>query len=221
MGDMKKLTKLLALLSAFFLLFSSFSLAASEEVNKKYHQLSPVVNILLSDGNYKATVEAIIRGCAKTNKNEALKGACQLIVDEWEGNGTAVEAKKNLTYKLVSIVDGDTIKIQRDGKTLSVRMIGIDAPESTVTRYGYVEDFGKEATAYLTKLLAGVSEVEIELDASQGEYDRYNRLLAYVFVDGKNINQKMLEEGYAVEYTYNKPYKYQQAFKSASSSAES
>jgi endonuclease YncB( thermonuclease family) len=120
----------------------------------------------------------------------------------------------------VSVVDGDIIKIERDWKNVTVRMIGIDAPEGTTTRYWYVEDFWKEATAYLTNLLSWIKEVEIELDDSQWEYDIYQRLLAYIFVNWINVNQKMLEDWYAIEYTYNKPYKYQQSFKTAYVNAE-
>jgi len=37
-------------------------------------------------------------------------------------------------------------------------------------------------------------------------------LLRYVYLDGKNINQKIIEKGYGFEYTYKTPYKFQKEF---------
>ena len=54
----------------------------------------------------------------------------------------------------------------------------------------------------------------------QGERDKYGRLLAYLFLpDGTNINLAMIAGGYAHEYTYNLPYKYQTQFKAAEKTA--
>jgi hypothetical protein len=58
--------------------------------------------------------------------------------------------------------------------------------------------------------------VRLEADASQGERDTYGRLLRYVWrEDGLHFNDWMIRNGYAFEYTYNKPYKYQATFKEA------
>jgi micrococcal nuclease len=54
----------------------------------------------------------------------------------------------------------------------------------------------------------------VELDSSQDTYDKYDRLLGYVFLeDGQMLNRKMVADGYAYEYTYANPYKYQKDFK--------
>ena len=80
--------------------------------------------------------------------------------------------------------------------------------------------FGKEASNEAKKILAGVY-VHLETDPSQGEYDKYGRLLAYVFApsnanpQGVLVNEYMIAEGYGHEYTYNLPYKYQAEFKAA------
>lgn len=100
-------------------------------------------------------------------------------------------------------------------------MIGLDAPESTAQRRGHAECYGKEATSHLRTLLRGASALQLETDASQGERDKYQRLLAYVHFQGENINQQMIADGYAFEYTYDGAYKYQSAFRSAQSSAQS
>lgn len=122
-------------------------------------------------------------------------------------------------YDVTSIVDGDTIKVSYEGKVESLRLIGIDTPETNHPSKP-VECFGKDATAYITKLLDG-KKVRLEKDPSQSSRDKYNRLLRFVFTeDGTHINEKMIRDGYAFEYTYNSnPYKYHTLFKEAQSDA--
>jgi len=122
-------------------------------------------------------------------------------------------------YFVVQVVDGDTIKINMNGSTETIRMIGIDTPE-TVDPRKTVQCFGKEASNQAKLLLSG-KKVFIEMDATQGERDKYGRLLAYVYRDdGLFFNDYMVKEGYAHEYTYNAPYKYQTQFKADQKAAE-
>ena len=122
-------------------------------------------------------------------------------------------------YTVTSVIDGDTFHIKYQGKTQSVRMLGIDAPESNKTRYKYLECFGLEAKNYL-KTLIDKKKITLQFDPSQDQKDIYDRLLAYVFLDDKNINQTMIEDGYAKEYTYKTPYNYQSEFRQAEQSAQ-
>lgn len=131
-----------------------------------------------------------------------------------------IEESVRETYPFVSVVDGDTIKILVNNEKTSVRLIGVDTPEKYSTRYGYAECFGEEASAYLNNLMKWVETVEIEFDDTQGTYDKYGRILGYLFVNGENYNQKMIADGYAREYTYNTPYKYQKEFKQAQKDAQ-
>lgn len=117
-------------------------------------------------------------------------------------------------YKVVSINDGDTIKISINGKTETIRFIGIDTPE-TKDPNKPVQCYGKQATSRMQHY-AQSQQVRLEKDASQGDKDKYGRLLRYVHTkDGLNIGYEMIREGAAREYTYNKPYKYQPQFKEA------
>ena len=115
-------------------------------------------------------------------------------------------------YSVTKVVDGDTITINLDGTSETIRLIGINTPE-TVDPRKPVECFGKQASDEAKTLLSG-KKVRIEKDSTQGERDKYGRLLAYVFRDdGLFFNEHMIQQGYAYEYTYNKPYKYQTQFK--------
>lgn len=117
------------------------------------------------------------------------------------------------TYKVAEVVDGDTIKIERYGKSETVRLIGIDTPE-TVDPRKQVQCYGKEASDYSKSLMTGKS-VRIEFDPLVGERDKYYRLLAYVWLDENQlVNQMLVNGGYAHEYTYrSQAYKYQTEFK--------
>lgn len=116
-------------------------------------------------------------------------------------------------FEFVKVVDGDTITIKYEWKNTNIRMIWLDAPESSSLRFWEAECFWKEATTQLSKYLSWATEVTLEFDESQWNLDKYNRLLAYIFYNGENMNAKMIRTGYAFEYTYDKAYKYQDEFK--------
>lgn len=121
-------------------------------------------------------------------------------------------------YPVVKVIDGDTFTVDMDDKHSTVRLIGIDTPESVDPR-STVQCFGKEASEKARELLSGRS-VRLETDPSQGELDKYGRLLAYAFLEsGMNVAEHLIGEGYGHEYTYNLPYKYQQEFKAAEQKA--
>lgn len=129
-------------------------------------------------------------------------------------------------YPVTKVVDGDTIVININGKNTTVRLIGLDTPEtvdpqSSLRSRSYyggvgqapVQCFGVHASDKAKEVLAG-KRVRLEMDPSQGEFDKYGRLLAYVFLpDGTNFNELMISEGFGHEYTYALPYKYQKEFK--------
>lgn len=131
---------------------------------------------------------------------------------------TQQKSDQSPLYSVVSVVDGDTVKLSIDGTTQTIRLIGLDTPE-TVDPRKPVQCFGKEASNKAKELLTGRS-VRIEVDASQGTLDKYGRTLGYIFRDdGLFYNKYMIEQGFAHEYTYNIPYKYQSEFKAAEKSA--
>jgi len=121
-------------------------------------------------------------------------------------------------YTVVKVIDGDTIDVVVQGKTERLRLIGVDTPE-TVDPRKTVQCFGVEASNKAKEILNG-QRVKIEADVTQGNRDKYGRLLRYVFLaDDTNFNQRMIEDGYAHEYTYNVPHKYQTDFMAAEKNA--
>jgi len=137
-----------------------------------------------------------------------------------------VNLNLDFNYKVSKVIDGDTLEIKNlDGSKMSngkeeikIRLIGINTPESVDPRKS-VECFGKEASDYAKNLALG-REVALETDDSQSLTDRYGRQLAYIYVKisgqpGSNyfmLNKKLIANGYAYEYTYDTPYKYQSLF---------
>jgi micrococcal nuclease len=117
---------------------------------------------------------------------------------------------------VVRVVDGDTLDVQLPAGTRErLRLIGLDTPEVVDPRKP-VQCFGREASARAKELLPAGTVVTLETDPTQGERDRYGRLLAYVSLpDGRNFAGVLIAEGYAHEYTYRLPYAHQAAFREA------
>jgi micrococcal nuclease len=120
---------------------------------------------------------------------------------------------------VVGVVDGDTIKVRAAGNIRTVRLIGVDTPE-TKDPNEPVGCYGPEASAYARKLLDG-QRVRLQADPSQDRVDRYGRTLAYVWLrNGRMVNEELIRAGYGREYTYDKPYRHQHRFRTAQSKAK-
>jgi micrococcal nuclease len=145
-----------------------------------------------------------------------------LVANVWEENNeeydylinNEVDILEDGLFEVIKVVDGDTIKVNINGEEKTVRLIGINTPEVVDPRKT-VECFGREASAKAKEILEN-KKVKLESDFSQDNYDRYGRLLRYVYLeDGLFFNEWMIENGYAFEYTYELPYQYQTEFKNA------
>lgn len=134
-------------------------------------------------------------------------------------NITQNPTEKKPLYPVVKVIDGDTIVVKINNKNEVVRLLGINTPE-TVDPRRPVECFGREASNKAKEILSG-KKVFLEADPSQADRDKYKRLLRYVFLeDGTFFNKLMIMEGFAFEYTYYIPYKYQKEFKEAEKKAK-
>ena len=114
-------------------------------------------------------------------------------------------------YTVMRIVDGDTIVVDIDGEDTKVRFIGVDTPESVSPDESKNTQEGIEASEWTKELLSDVS-VYLEYDVSQ--YDKYNRTLAYVYLDdGVTMVQRLLlENGIAQIMTIQPNSKYADEF---------
>lgn len=94
-----------------------------------------------------------------------------------------------LIGKVVSVTDGDTIKVLTVDKTLyKIRLNCIDAPEKS-------QAFGKKSKSNLSKLVAGKT-----VDVHYKKKDRYGRILGTIFVDNDDMNIRQIEDGFAWVY---------------------
>lgn len=124
--------------------------------------------------------------------------------------------------RVVRVVDGDTIVIDRGKGQEKIRMILVNTPETKHPTKG-VEFFGKEASAFTTNALTGKT-VYLQKDVS--ETDRYGRLLRYVWTErpasnnpsnaeirSKCFNAALLAGGYAQLSTFPPDLKYVDLFR--------
>ncbi|MEK7642128.1 MAG: thermonuclease family protein [Patescibacteria group bacterium] len=125
---------------------------------------------------------------------------------------TVVSIDEEELYRVVSVVDGDTFKVQVGKHSITVRMLGIDTPE-TVDPRKQVQCYGLEASGESKRLLGGHA-VRLKLNPDREEQDRYERYLAYVYLpDGTFLNEYLLRNGFAREYTFGKAYMFQKEFR--------
>jgi micrococcal nuclease len=114
-------------------------------------------------------------------------------------------AKKDIPDNLVEVVsvsDGDTIKVLIGNRHEKVRLIGMDTPEMAQ------KPWGGYAKKYLEGLL-NASEWKVKLEYDVEKRDKYGRLLAYVrTTDGQFVNYLLVQNGYAVLFTVPPNVKY-------------
>ena len=99
------------------------------------------------------------------------------------------------------IIDGDTV----ESSIGNVRLLGINTPERG-------EKYYPEAKEFLSSM---VFNKTVMLEYGKERRDKYNRTLAYIFLDGKNINIDMVKNGFANYYFYDGRDKYSDALEDA------
>jgi micrococcal nuclease len=99
----------------------------------------------------------------------------------------------NEQYRVVRVLDGDTIVVARNSASDTIRLLGVDTPE-THHPTKPVQCYGPEASDYTTARLQG-QLVRLEDDVET--HDVYGRHLAYVYLDGRRFEDELLTEGYA------------------------
>lgn len=124
--------------------------------------------------------------------------------------------KKSKRARVVSVTDGDTIKVRIGKKTRSVRLIGIDTPEV----YGGVECGGREASASMKRMLRPGNRVRLTKDGSQDKRDRFGRLLRYVQKGKLDVGYRQVRNGWSKAYVYERRFNRLRKYKRAQRKAK-
>ncbi len=150
-----------------------------------------------------------------------------LVALDRSGDGGAASVDDPPTGELGGrvdrVVDGDTVRVRTPAGEETVRLIGIDTPETKAPNRP-VECFGPEASARAEELMPPGARVVLELDPTQDTRDRYGRLLAYVHVgDGPrgpdSVNRALVQSGHAEVYVFRTPFRYTAEFSRAEQAA--
>ncbi|MFB6165257.1 MAG: lamin tail domain-containing protein [Haloarculaceae archaeon] len=130
------------------------------------------------------------------------------------GNATQQGLGRAYTVSVTAVVDGDTIHVRyRNGSTDTVRLLGVDTPEThvanapdefegvpnTTAGRDCLREAGHEATRFTTERLLGET-VTLRVDPLGDARGYYGRLLAYVFQDGRDLNYRLVATGHARVY---------------------
>jgi micrococcal nuclease len=113
------------------------------------------------------------------------------------------------------VIDGDTIEVALNGRTVDVRLIGIDTPE-TLHPTEPVECYGPAASSFATRSLEG-DRVRLQFDVER--LDQYGRDLAYVWDEGRLFNWLLVRQGFATVATFPPNVRYVDRFRAAQDQA--
>ncbi|MEK4424203.1 thermonuclease family protein [Solibacillus sp. FSL K6-1523] len=111
--------------------------------------------------------------------------------------------KQLIDVEFIAANDGDTMSVKMDGQKQRVRLLMIDTPEMNYDK-GDPMPYAEAAKQLTTQLLEDAKSVQLLFDKGP-ETDKYDRLLAYVFVDGVSLHEVLLNEGLAAVRYVNKP----------------
>jgi micrococcal nuclease len=116
-----------------------------------------------------------------------------------DGSQTLQQAQPGL-YSINHFIDGDTIAVNMNGSVETIRMIGVDTPETHKPNTP-VQCYGPQAADF-TKNLIGSNSVRLQADPLDTNRDRYGRLLRYVYLpDGRMVETELIKNGYGFAYT--------------------
>lgn len=118
---------------------------------------------------------------------------------------TTLLAKENVSFS--KCVDGDTAKFILNNEEITVRFLAIDTPEVKHPKKK-AQPYGKKASEYTCNKLNNAKKIQIEFDNNSDKTDKYDRYLAWIFVDNNLLQKELVSKGLAkVQYLYG-DYKY-------------
>lgn len=141
--------------------------------------------------------------------------ALVLTVPATSADAAAKPPKGSYKVSVVSVTDGDTVRVRYQGRSTPVRLIGLNAPETRPRQC-----YGTQATSRMKQLTKG-GAVWIKADRTQGNRDKYGRLLRHLYSPGgRSLALIQVQEGFAREYTYNRAYSGQSTHRRAQATAK-
>ncbi|MBO4358951.1 MAG: thermonuclease family protein [Erysipelotrichaceae bacterium] len=103
---------------------------------------------------------------------------------------------EKLNARFLYIHDGDTAVFSVDGQEVICRFLAVDCPE--IDQEGY-----EAANSFTKKKLSSAYKIVLEIDPHSERYDKFDRLLAWVWVDDQLLQAKLIESGHAtIRYLY-------------------
>lgn len=140
-----------------------------------------------------------------------------LLGFQWYDANRSITPGKRYEVTLAKCVDGDTAWFMIDGSKTKVRFLYIDTPEST----NVIEPYGKEASVFVENKLTNAKIIELETNLDGDQYDKYDRLLAWVFVDKELLQVDIAKNGYVKKYyDYGYDYTYKEEIIKANEEAK-
>lgn len=150
----------------------------------------------------------------ETNKIDSEKTTSSHIINDDKSHEF-----KRIKVRFNELYDGDTIGVIYNGRPEKVRFLLVDTPETSHPRLGE-QPYGKEAKMFTRDLIRKAKTIELEFDIGPNR-DKYGRLLAYVYVDGKMIQEELLKNGLArVAYVYPPNTRYIDQFRAIQEKAQ-
>lgn len=122
----------------------------------------------------------------------------------WFGQlSRGVQTNQPGLYTVSRYVDGDTVAVDMNGTTETIRFIGVDTPETHKPNTP-VQCYGPAAAAHTQAMIKNAGgKVRLVSDSLSTDRDRYGRLLRYVYLpNGTNLDELNIREGYGFYYPY-------------------
>lgn len=207
------------ILTIVFLLLFGISASSQDTASKKNDTKTQTASTEMNNTKSNDSTSNDSSNDSKVSNTVASPSADSSDKKEAAKSASKTDTKKSTTpsnqhaVTLVETVDGDTIKVNYNGKVETVRYLLVDTPEEkkpgTCVQPYAVSAYNEN------KKLVNSGKLSLEFETNGDKRDKYGRLLAYVFVDGKSVQEELLKEGYArVAYIYNPPYKYLSKYQS-------
>jgi micrococcal nuclease len=100
---------------------------------------------------------------------------------------------------LTRVVDGDTVHVAIGGDDVTLRILGISAPETKKRR----DCGGPQATALMKRLAPPGTKVTVTTDSTTGDtVDAYGRYLGFADVRGRDVGEQIIRAGRATVYSF-------------------